>query len=187
LSSLNKLLRGQGKERTVGASTQRNMGATFSSTQAKSSEGIRKQNGDATHGTEINPSLSWTVWPLSQSFWRSAAVILLLVVVVWAISSWLGIAWASLSALILLGSLASFFFPTHYRLGPESVSVRGLLSSKKRNWSVLKKHYVGQKGVHLSPYPRPSRLESFRGVYLPFGGKREEILNFIGEKMDCGC
>jgi hypothetical protein len=171
----------------VSAVTQRNMGATFSSTQARSSEGIREKNGDATQGTEMDPSVSWIVWPLSQSFWRSAAVILFLIVVVWTISSWLGITWAFLSSLILLGSLASFFFPTHYRLSPESVSVRGLLSRKKRNWSGLKKHYVGQKGVHLSPYPRPSRLESFRGLYLPFDGKREEILNFIGEKMDCGC
>lgn len=117
---------------------------------------------------------------------RSAVVILFLAAVVWAISSWSGAAWAFLSAIILLGSLASFFFPTHYRLGPETVSARGLLSRKKRTWSGLKKSYVGKKGVHLSPYSRPSRLESFRGIYLPFSGKREEILHFIGEKMNRG-
>jgi hypothetical protein len=117
---------------------------------------------------------------------RSAAVILFLIVVLWAIASSFGTAWIFLSTIILLVYLAGFFFPTSYLLDPESVSARGLLSRKKRHWSGLKKYYVGKKGVHLSPYTKPSKLETFRGIYLPFGGRREEILDFIEEKMSRG-
>lgn len=136
--------------------------------------------------TDAGCSLSWTVWPMRERPLRSAAVILFLMVVLWAIASAFGTAWIFVSAIILLVYLAGFFFPTRYLLGPESISARGLVSRKKRHWSGLKKYYVGKKGVHLSPYARPSRLESFRGIYLPFGGKREEILRFIEEKMSCG-
>lgn len=117
---------------------------------------------------------------------RSAAVIGFLAVVVWAIASSFGREWIVASTIILLLFLARFFFPTHYRLGPESVSARGLISRKKRHWSGLKRYYVGKRGVHLSPYTQPSRLESFRGIYLPFGTKREKILDFIEEKMSHG-
>lgn len=117
---------------------------------------------------------------------RSAAVILFLMVVVWAIASSFGTAWIFISTVILLLYLAGFFFPTRYLMEAESVSARGLLTRKKRDWSGLKKYYVGKKGVHLSPYSRPSKLESFRGIYILFGGKREEILHFIEEKMSGG-
>lgn len=132
----------------------------------------------------MGQSLSWTVWPAGERPLRSAVLIIFLIAVAWAISSWFGAVWILLAMVILLGSLASYFFPTLYRLGPESVSARGLLSRKKRAWSGLRKYYVGNNGVHLSPYSRPSRLENFRSIYLPFGGKQEEIMHFIREKMN---
>jgi hypothetical protein len=118
--------------------------------------------------------------------WRSAAVVIFLAVVIWAIASWFGRAWIFISAIILLLSLAGFFFPTHYWLDQESASSRGLISRKKRSWNGFQKYYVGKKGIHLSPYARPSKLESLRGIYLPFGGKREEILHYIEERMKRG-
>jgi len=145
-----------------------------------------QQGGNGSVETERGPSLCWTVWPMGENLLRSAAVIAFLIVAAWAIATSFGLEWLFVSAIILLLFLAGYFFPTHYLLDSESASARGLISRKKRYWSGLKKYYVGKKGVHLSPYTRPSRLESFRGIYLPFGTRREEILHFIGEKMNRG-
>jgi hypothetical protein len=117
---------------------------------------------------------------------RSGAAIVFLLVVVWAIASAFGTEWFFVSAIILILFLAGYFFPTHYLLDSQAVSARGLFSRKKRHWSGLKKYEVGNKGIHLSPYARPSKLESLRGIYLPFGTKREEILRFVKEKMNRG-
>jgi hypothetical protein len=135
---------------------------------------------------EGEPALAWAVWPLKENLSRSAAVILFLAVVVWAVASWFGPEWIFPSVVILFLFLAGFFLPTFYRMDLETVSVRGFLSRKKRAWTKLKSYHVGNKGVHLSSYSQRTRLEGLHGLYIPFGDKRKEILDFIGEKMDHG-
>lgn len=141
------------------------------------------------HDHAGNDRVEWSVWPLKESFFRSLAVILFLMVIVWTICSWFGPQWILPSAFILILFLSSFFLPTFYRLDPEEVSVRGLITRKKRPWSDLRKYYPGRKGVHLSSTERPSKLESIRGLYLPFGPDptgehRRHIMSFIEGKLE---
>jgi hypothetical protein len=128
-------------------------------------------------------SMSWATWPLKESVPRSVAVVLFLAAVVWAVASCFGPQWILPSVFILLLFLAGFFFPTFYRLDSESASVRGLITRKRRSWSDVKRYYLGKKGVHLSLTERPSRLEGARGIYLPFGEHRKEIVAFIEGKL----
>ena len=166
--------------------TRQDRGTTALPPQISSAEDDGETGQDAAQSTTSGQSLSWTVWPMGENPLRSVAVILFLMIVVWAISTCFGKVWIFVSAIFLVGTLTGFFFPTTYRLDPETVSAHGLLSKKKRTWSGLKKYYVGKKGVHLSPYARPSKLESFRVIYLPFSGNQKEIMDFIGEKMNRG-
>ncbi len=114
---------------------------------------------------------------------RSVVVVIFLGIVVWAIASWFGRQWIIPSTIILFLFLASFFLPTYYRLDKEAVSVRSFLSTKKRAWAGLKDYHVSKKGVHLSLQSQPAMLERFRGLYLPFGTKREQILRYIEERI----
>ena len=136
-----------------------------------------------------NDRLEWSVWPLKESFFRSLAVILFLMVIVWTLSSWFGPQWILPSAFILILFLSGFFLPTFYRLDLEQVSVRGLITRKKRRWSDLRKYYPGRKGVHLSATEKPSKLENMRGLYLPFGldptgEHRRQVMSFIEGRLE---
>jgi hypothetical protein len=127
-------------------------------------------------------------WPLKENLLRSLAVILFLAAIVWTLDTWFGPQWILPSAFILILFLSGFFLPTFYRLDAEQVSVRGLINRKKRRWKDFKKCYPGEKGVHLSPTERPSRLENIRGLYLPFGPdasgeRRRQVMAFIEGKL----
>jgi hypothetical protein len=134
-------------------------------------------------------SVEWSVWPLKESLLRSLAVILFLAAIVWTLDTWFGPQWILPSAFILILFLSGFFLPTFYRLDAEQVSIRGLITRKKRHWKDFKRCYPVKKGVHLSPTERPSRLENIRGLYLPFGPdvsgeRRRQVMAFIEGKLD---
>ena len=133
--------------------------------------------------------VEWSVWPLKENLLRSLAVILFLAAIVWTLTSWFGPQWILPSTFILILFLSGFFLPTFYRLDTELVSIRGLITRRKRPWADFKKCYPGKKGVHLSPTERPTRLENLRGLYLPFGPdpsgeRRRQVMDFIERKLD---
>jgi hypothetical protein len=154
------------------------------------SDGDGSQPDDSVRTDSAHDDLvEWSVWPLKESFLRSLAVIVFLLVVVWTLSTWFGPQWILPSIFILILFLSSFFLPTFYRLDPEQVSVRGLITRKKRRWSNFRTYYPGEKGVHLSTTERPSKLESMRGLYLPFGSdpngeQRRQVMAFIERKLE---
>ena len=140
--------------------------------------------GEAVH----DHAVAWSVWPMKESLLRSLAVILFLAAIVWTLFTWFGPQWILPSVFILVLFLSGFFLPTFYRLDAEQVSIRGLITRRKRLWTDFKKCYPGKKGVHLSPTERPSRLENLRGLYLPFGPdpsgeRRRQVMDFIERKL----
>jgi hypothetical protein len=152
------------------------------------SAGRAQKHPVSPEAARANP-VEWSVWPLKENWLRSLVVILFLAAVVWTLVTWFGPQWILPSIFILILFLSGFFLPTFYRLDSEQVSVRGLITRRKRRWAHLKKSYPGKKGVHLSPTERPSRLENLRGLYLPFGPdpsgeRRRRVLDFIERKLE---
>ena len=133
--------------------------------------------------------LRWKAHPLKDSWKASAGAIS--VIVLAAVSVFLAsgsLIFSAISLLVLVGSLSSFFFPTEYQLDPDSISVKGLFSRKIVSWDRFRSYYPDGKGVFLSPFSGPSRLESFRGLYLRFGGglsktDRRHVIEFVRSKL----
>ena len=134
--------------------------------------------------TGAGPSLDWIIWPLKESWIRSVAVIVFLAVIVWAISRSFGSIWIFPATVILFLFLAGFFLPTYYHLNGDVIKVRAFLSTKKRDWTALGNYSAGKKGVHLGSQSKTATLLGGRSVYLPYGEKKKEILDFIAEIMD---
>ena len=133
----------------------------------------------------IHVAMEWTVHPIKRNWKVSIGVIAFLMILCAAIYfSFHSIALLILSVVILVGSLAPFFFPTTYKLQNDCVIVRSLLRRFSRQWDVFRSYYPDKNGVLLSPFPTPSRLENFRGIYVRFSHNRSEVVNFIREKMD---
>jgi hypothetical protein len=141
-------------------------------------EVLEPQNSNAT-------AIQWTVHPIKRNWKVSAGLGLFLVILCAAIYfSFSSATFLLLSVVILVSSLASFFFPTTYTLRDDCITVRSLLRRFSRQWGFFKSYYPDKNGVLLSPFSSPSRLENFRGVYIKFGHNRAEVVDFIKEKME---
>jgi hypothetical protein len=103
-----------------------------------------------------------------------------LLLTVWAV--WWNLQSLLLTAVaagMLLGSLTSFYLPTVYRLGADGAGYSRWLSQRKLEWSRVRSVTKERDGVFLSPFPAKTRLENFRGLYLPYRSNREEVLACI--------
>ncbi len=80
----------------------------------------------------------------------------------------------ALSLCLLTASVSDFLFPIHYRLTEDGVSMRGLLTRRKMEWRAVRRVVRDGLGVKLSPLPRHSRLEAYRGIYLWFSDQNSD-------------
>jgi hypothetical protein len=133
----------------------------------------------------VGESLCWRSWPVVNEWPRSAVKSGVLVVVcVAAGMAFGGVGYGLLAAAMLTLALARYFFPTRFVLDEAGVSCRMLGSTGRLAWSQVRRVVVQRAGVFLSPLPRPSRLDSFRGVFLRFAGNAGEVTEFVGRKTN---
>jgi hypothetical protein len=90
---------------------------------------------------------------------------------------------AVLAIVILGASLGSFFLPTDYVLYRGGGEMRFMGITRRFTWMQYRSYYPDRNGVLLSPFPRPSRLENFRGIYLRFGERVDDIMAVVTERM----
>lgn len=89
-----------------------------------------------------------------------------------------------LAIVIVLVSIASFLFPTHYRLSDEGVEERRFGVTRARRWQDLRRLQVGPGAALLSPFARPSWLDRRRGFLLLFdGADREQVVAELQRRM----
>lgn len=129
--------------------------------------------------------VSWTAHPARE---RPRTTILLLLFLV-ALEVGIYFSFQSffivlLAAAFLFTSLSSYFFPTRYKANSEGITVKGIFFRQMRPWSHFRIYYADKRGVQLSTFTRPSRLDPFRGTSLLFSkDNREEVLAFIKERL----
>ena len=139
----------------------------------------KKEPGDS------GKTLEWVCHPAKKNTRTTVLVTVFLFVVIAAVyyataSVWFGI----LAVVILFGSLASFYFPTKYKLTEDGIFVKTTAQTLKKKWSQYRSYYPDKNGVLLSPFVRPSRMENFRGIYLKFWYNKDEVVAFVKEQMD---
>ncbi|UCC80862.1 MAG: hypothetical protein JSW64_05750 [Candidatus Zixiibacteriota bacterium] len=89
------------------------------------------------------------------------------------------------AALIFLVSLTTFFFPTTYKVDEKKVTIKYLFTFKERNLSAFRSVFPGRRGILLSPYLGPTRLENFRGFYLRYGkDNKKDVDNILAELIE---
>ena len=131
--------------------------------------------------------LGWRSCPLVDQFPRSLLLVGACVAVcVLAAIAFDAAGYALLSAALLAVSLARYLLPTGFELDEHGVTVRFLGQARKVPWSQVRRILVQPRGVFLSPFRRPSRLDSFRGTFLRFAGKGEnadEVVSFVQDRV----
>jgi len=128
--------------------------------------------------------LQWKVHPARR---RPAAAISVVAViaVASAFSARVGGhgAWGLSAALFLLVTVASFLFPTRYRLTDGGVEVSLLGALRRREWARLHVLGDGSVGLLLSPSRRAGILDPIRTIFLRYDGNAEEVRSFVRERM----
>ena len=88
-------------------------------------------------------------------------------------------------ALILFAcALSDYVFPVRYEITDRGASARTLTGRTFVTWDEVKKYYLDDRGIKLSTLGRPGRLEAYRGVYLRFGGNRDEVIRAVRRMRD---
>ncbi|MCS7264840.1 MAG: hypothetical protein NZ805_08415 [Armatimonadetes bacterium] len=86
---------------------------------------------------------------------------------------------AFLMALFLLNIVGEFLFPVRYKVTKEGVEVSSFLHKRKIRWEQIRRLEVFNDSLFLSPYPKPSRLDNLRGLWLRWDGEPEGFQRLI--------
>ncbi len=125
--------------------------------------------------------LRWAIHPLRRE--RPAKSVLLVALIIassaaaaFGFEHWL---YGAFSLGALTASLSRYFFPTRYVLDSEGINSEHLGFKQRRSWAEFRRVDEHWDGIFLRPSARPSRLDSFRGVFLRFEQNREEVVHFV--------
>ena len=114
-------------------------------------------------------SYSWISHPAKErplaTTLVSAFIVLVLALVYALMKSMLMIV---VAIVVLTVALSSFFLPTTYLVDEDRVVIKHVLGVKQRRLSAFRSFYADRRGILLSPFLSPSRLENFRGFYLRY-------------------
>lgn len=127
--------------------------------------------------------LKWRSHPVAQGGKRLWIVVAAMVVFPVGLTLLYGPFFGLLALIILGGSLGPYFLPTDYTFYAGGIESRFLGVKRRFTWDQFRSFYRDRHGVLLSPFPQPSRLENFRGIYLRFGGSAKEVMRLVSERV----
>ncbi|HUU45538.1 MAG TPA: hypothetical protein VM118_07355 [Acidobacteriota bacterium] len=145
-----------------------------------------KRDGGPPDAAAIDPAevlLRWRSHPVRERHERLVLVVAILLGLPAILLALYGPFFAVLAFVILGASLGSFFLPTDYVLYRGGGEMRFLWITRRFTWAQYRSFYPDRNGVLLSPFTRPSRLENFRGIYLRFGRRADEIMAVVTEQL----
>jgi len=130
------------------------------------------------------PEKEWVLHSLAEN-WKKSIGLILFLFLIW-VSIYLmfqSFFYVILSIVVLLCSLSSFLLPVRYAFYSDRVTIHYFLGKRSKTWQSFRNYYVDKNGVLLSPFPQPSRLDAFRGIYIRFGNNQREIIDYIKQKL----
>lgn len=125
------------------------------------------------------PILKWTSHPLRDNL-RTSFILLIFILLLsaglWriAVIDWEMPLFYYLGLLIFFLSLAPYFIPTTYEFFEEEIVIYYWFVKMKRPYSSYGCYYVDKKGVMLSTFKMPRRLDAFRGLNIRFSKNKAE-------------
>jgi len=89
------------------------------------------------------------------------------------------------SVLVMIISLRGYLFKSVFKLKDKELTVNMLNFEYKKKYEDFKMVYVGEGAFLMSPFTYKTKLNKYRGIYIPFPEDlRESIINFISRKFE---
>lgn len=125
------------------------------------------------------PLLNWTSHPLRD--YPKNSVILILFILIIAVSLWkiAVVEWQMpifyiLGLIIFVLSFSVYFIPTEYSFFEDKIVIIYWFYKVEKKYSDFGCFYADKKGVMLSTFKMPRRLDAFRGLNIRFSHSKEE-------------
>ncbi len=131
-----------------------------------------------------NLIIEWISFPAVEDPRKTIIVTIFILGISTALYVLHGPIYGILSILFLGFSLLPYYTPTKYRLDKDGIEIKKLFYTIEKKWSSYRSFYPDKNGVLLSPFPMPTRLENFRGIYIRFRDNRDEVIPFIESIMN---
>ena len=126
---------------------------------------------------EPPPLVRWWSWPLHERLLTG------MVVVAGILTSGVGVWWLTgkthlglLAAGALAVALWRFLVPVLFELSADGVNQWVFGRHRRIPWNEIRRFEIGSTGVLLLPHEDRCPMDSFRGLYLPWGRRRREVL-----------
>lgn len=137
------------------------------------------------------PLLEWDSFPFAERPLTSFILVIFLILLsylLWkvAIEAWGSPIFYYGGMLLVIGSLLPYFISTHYALYDDRIVIRYWFIKIERKYSDFGCFYQDKRGVMLSTFKTPRRLDPFRGQSLRFSGKqteKERLISILKEKI----
>jgi hypothetical protein len=136
------------------------------------------------------PLLEWTSFPFAERPLTSFLLVIFLVLLsflLWnvAIVHWGYPIFYYGGMLLTIGNLLPYFIASRYQLFDEGIVIRYLFIKVERKFADFGCFYLDKRGIMLSTFKTPRRLDTFRGQSLRFSFKqqeKEELIRILQEK-----
>lgn len=130
--------------------------------------------------------MEWTSHPYIENKKKTTLLAVFLWVLFIGLYVWFKL-WGLIIGILLIGSAVyPYFIPTRYKFDEEYIVIKGLFMQRKREWGEFRSFYPDKNGIFLSPFPKPTRLENYRGIYIKFGDRRNEVIEYVKRKIKMG-
>ena len=114
----------------------------------------------------------------------AAALVVIIAAAVCAVAGFRALWAGALAVVVLVASVGDFLFPIRCLVSGAGAEARGLFFRRRIAWPQVRRVTKDAAGVKLSPLPRPSRLEAYRGIYLWFEGNEAEVMAAIAHHTE---
>jgi hypothetical protein len=124
------------------------------------------------------PPVNWRSWPLVEGGAKSLAL-LLAGLAVSAATGYVSASafWTALATLAIAASLWRFFVPVYFEFSAMGVTQQVLGRRRRIAWQFIERCEICRAGIFLLPHDAP--LAVFRGLYIPWGSHRAEVLALV--------
>jgi len=135
--------------------------------------------------------LQWTSHPFID--YPRNSIILVIFIIILAVSLWkiAVVFWEMplfyyIGVIFILVSLITYFIPTTYILNEDKITIQYWLIKIEKKYSDFGCYYQDKKGIMLSTFKKPRRLDPFRGTSLRFSktkSEKPELLKLLEKKI----
>lgn len=131
------------------------------------------------------PVLSWSVYLVRSDPGKLVIIAPILIAsLVICYATFHSLFYMAVVLLLFAAALSDYLLPVRYEMTEEGASARTVFSTSRIRWEAVRKYYVDDSGIKLSPFENPTRLETYRGVYLRFGSRKDEVTNAVRRMRD---